>query len=77
MTPAMRRYRHADLRLRIARAQLLLGLAAGDRDSCLTDLLTFAGQIGDCTAADTLAAFRASLEDVLRAAQRELDRLER
>ncbi len=63
----------ADLRLRIARAQLLLQIA---RDGVpLADLLTAAGQLGDDTAADTLAAFRAAQADVMQTCTAELERL--
>lgn len=70
MTPA-RRFALADLHLRLARARLLLQIAR-DPDR-LADLLTFAGEIGDCTAADSLAAFRAAQNDVVRVAQAALD----
>jgi hypothetical protein len=72
----MRRYERAGLHLRIARARLLLQLARGRGADRLADLLTFARQIGDCTAADNLAAFSAAMAEELRTAQAELDRLD-
>lgn len=69
----MRRYREATLRLRIARAQLLLQIARDENR--LPDLLVFAGQLGDRTAADSLAAFRAAQAEALETAQAELARL--
>ena len=73
MTPAKIEYRRADLRHRVARAQLLHQIARPEVK--LSDLLTFAGQLGDDTAADTLAAFRAAQAEQMQAAQAELDRL--
>lgn len=75
MTPAMRRYQHAALQERIARAQLLLQLAGADRGACLADVLTFAHQIGDETAADSVAAFRVAQLEQLQTAESELNRL--
>lgn len=75
MTSAMRRYERAGVQLRIARAELLLQLADGRGDDRLPDLLTFAAQLGDLTAADSLGAFRAQQAENLRDAQAELDRL--
>lgn len=77
MTPAETRYRLADLRHRVARARLLLQLAADDRDppASLADLLTFAKQIGDESAADSVAAFRAAMTSELQTAEAELRRL--
>lgn len=63
----------ADLRHRIARAQFLLQIARDDAP--LSDLLTAASQLGDDTAADTLAAFRAAHADAVQAAQTELEPL--
>ena len=79
MTPDETRYQLADLRHCVARAKLLLQLASADHDSpaCLADLLTFAKDIGDgdeC-AADSVTAFRAAQEEIVRTAQAELDRL--
>ncbi|HEV8647785.1 MAG TPA: hypothetical protein VGR01_19700 [Burkholderiales bacterium] len=73
MTPA-ERYRLADLRLRVARAQLLLEVAAADRDPPLADLLTFAKQLGDGDefAVDSVAAFRAAITSELQTAEAEL-----
>ena len=73
MTPAMRRYHEAGLRLRIARAAMLADLAGKIDGDQLADLLTFARQIGDEIVADSVAAFRAAQEESLRAAQSELD----
>jgi hypothetical protein len=75
MTSAKRGYELAGLRLRVARARLLLQLADGRGDDRLPDLLTFAGQIGGRATADNLAAFFAEQEEELRTAQAELDRL--
>jgi hypothetical protein len=74
MSPAETRYRLAGLQLRVARAKLLLQLAAADHDppASLANLLTFAKQIGDQSVADSLSAFRASQLDQLCAAQAEL-----
>lgn len=73
MTTAEHRYERAVLRERIARALLLRQVA---RDGvALADLLQFAAQLGDLTAADTLGAFRAQQDDALQAAQAELGRL--
>ena len=65
------RYRLAAVRLRIARSQLLLQVADG-YDDRLDDLLLFARQIGDDTAADNLVAFQAAQQACLDEAQREL-----
>lgn len=73
MTPAMRRYELAGVRLRIARAQLLRQIARDDTP--LGDLLKFARAIGDETAADSLDAFRSAQVEGLQAAQAKLDRL--
>jgi hypothetical protein len=75
LTPAERRYERASVQLRIARAQMLLGLAGKVDPAQLPGLLTFAGQIGDTAAADSLVAFRSAQSDQLQAAQAELDRL--
>lgn len=73
MTPAMLRYKRAGAQLRIARAQLLRQIARDD--VALADLLQFAAQIGDRTAADSLGAFRSQQDDALQVAQTELRRL--
>ena len=73
MTPAMMRYRHSGLQLRIARARLLRQIARDD--VAVGDLIRFARVVGDETKADSLAAFRAAQEDALRAAEAELGRL--
>lgn len=61
-------------RVRIARARLLFQIARDD--AALGDLLQFARVVGDESAADSVAAFRAQQEDALQAAQAELDRLQ-
>ena len=75
MTPAETECRRAWLRLQIARAQLLLQVSGPDRDVSLADLMHFAAVVGDESVADTVAAFRAAQEEVMQAAQAELDRL--
>ena len=75
MTAAMRRFQRAELRLRVARALMLQDLAYKLQPDQLSDLLTFASQVGDTTSADSLSAFRAAQEDVLQTAQAELRRL--
>lgn len=73
MTPAEKEYQRAGLRLRVARATLLLDLANKIDDAELPDLLTFAAQLGDLSTADGLGAFRAQQAENLRDAQAELE----
>ena len=75
MTPAEINCRRAYLRLQIVTAQLLLQVSGPDRDVRLEDLLSFARVVGDESVADTVAAFREAQEEVMQAAQAELDRL--
>ena len=59
MTRAQRRYRRALLRMQLARAELLLRLAAAeDRD--FAGLLAFSRELGLLQSADSLRAFRAA-----------------
>lgn len=81
MTPAERQYHLAGLRLRIARAQLLLQITSDGRNADrLPDLLAFAQVLGkgltEGPAADSVPAFRAAITAELQSAQAELDRLE-
>ena len=75
MTPAETECRRARLRLQIVTARLLLQVSGPDRDVLLEDLIAFARVVGDESVADTVGAFRAAQEEVMRAAQSELARM--